>query len=430
MPPEKIHFTKKAICDLEPLKNGERRSVYDTKISGLLVLVMPTGTKTFQVRKSVQSKTVRITLGRFPHMTVEQARAAALRELATIATTHQTSAQQQAERREYAAFTLGKAFADYLAAHRHLKQSTVEDYQKAAKNGWQDWLELPLNKITRAMVQERHATRSQTSAARANNEMRVLRGVFNYATNEYRDKNDKPLITENPVYVLSHNKAWNRVERRKSYIKAADMPVWFAAVNTLPSWYAGELAAKARAYFLLTLFHGYRRSETARLCWEDIDFQQNSIVINDTKNHDKHLLPLASFTRELLHQWQQESGNTSGLVFRATDNNAALNHVEAVIAAITERTGIKWTMHDLRRTFTTTAENLGITGYTLKRLLNHRSDAGDVTAGYIVTDLEAMREPMQRIADKLLSNASAKLPTDTTANTAAATKTRKGRVTP
>jgi hypothetical protein len=53
------------------------------------------------------------------------------------------------------------------------------------------------------------------------------------------------------------------------------------------------------------------------------------------------------------------------------------------------------------------AESLDIPAYALKRLLNHKM-SGDVTAGYIVSDVERLRKPMQQIADFLLSAASVK----------------------
>ncbi len=38
--------------------------------------------------------------------------------------------------------------------------------------------------------------------------------------------------------------------------------------------------------------------------------------------------------------------------------------------------------------------------YALKRLVNH-SMSGDVTAGYIVRNVERLRDPMQRISDEI-----------------------------
>ena len=63
--------------------------------------------------------------------------------------------------------------------------------------------------------------------------------------------------------------------------------------------------------------------------------------------------------------------------------------------------GATSTLHDLRRTFATIAEGLDLPAYALKRLLNHKM-TNDVTAGYIMRDVELLRKPMQRITDFLL----------------------------
>lgn len=53
-----------------------------------------------------------------------------------------------------------------------------------------EWLDKPLVNITREMIAKRHTTHGQTnSKARANNAMRVLRAIFNYAIHEYQDGN-------------------------------------------------------------------------------------------------------------------------------------------------------------------------------------------------------------------------------------------------
>jgi len=67
-------------------------------------------------------------------------------------------------------------------------------------------------------------------------------------------------------------------------------------------------------------------------------------------------------------------------------------------ATITKASGVSFCIHDLRRTFATVAESLDIPAYALKRLLNH-ANGTDVTAGYIVANVERLREPMQKITD-------------------------------
>lgn len=57
--------------------------------------------------------------------------------------------------------------------------------------------------------------------------MRLLRALFNFAAGQYEDSQGKSLITENPVKRLSQTRAWYRVERRQSFIKAHELAAWY-----------------------------------------------------------------------------------------------------------------------------------------------------------------------------------------------------------
>ena len=65
------------------------------------------------------------------------------------------------------------------------------------------------------------------------------------------------------------------------------------------------------------------------------------------------------------------------------------------------------TCHDLRRTFATIAESMGLSAYAIKQALNHRTSASDVTAGYVQVTPERLRDPMQRIETFILSHSHA-----------------------
>jgi integrase len=62
--------------------------------------------------------------------------------------------------------------------------------------------------------------------------------------------------------------------------------------------------------------------------------------------------------------------------------------------------GIRFCLHDLRRTFASIAE--GQVSYSiLKRLMNH-SDK-DVTQGYIILSVDKLRQPMQQVTNTIRS---------------------------
>ncbi|MCP5274920.1 MAG: DUF4102 domain-containing protein, partial [Burkholderiales bacterium] len=72
---KKFNFTKAEIDSLTLPASGKRDTYQDTKVSGLHLRISSTGIKTFSVFKRIRGgNPERITLGRFPDMTIDQAR--------------------------------------------------------------------------------------------------------------------------------------------------------------------------------------------------------------------------------------------------------------------------------------------------------------------------------------------------------------------
>jgi integrase len=124
-----------------------------------------------------------------------------------------------------------------------------------------------------------------------------------------------------------------------------------------------------------------------------------TLTVLDTKNHESHTLPLSNYLYELLLLRRQQKIND--YVFPGTGAAGYIIEPRKQMAQVTKASGVHFTVHDLRRTFITIAESLDISAYALKRLMNHKMN-GDITAGYIVTDVEQLRKPMQQITDYIL----------------------------
>ena len=379
------------------LSTDKRAYYYDIKLPGLVLSVTPAGTKSFLIYKKIKGKPVRHTLGRFPAMTVEQARRMGQKILGQIAAGVNPLQQKKAERSK--SVTLMEVFDDFLIARKALKPVTVHDYQRLMKDAFSDWHKKPILEITKDMVAKRHRHLGERSHARANLAMRVLRALFNFAASEYEDENGRSLILENPVSRISHTRAWFRVERRKSVIKAHELAPWYEAIQAIKKTHEGYQCHTICDCLLLILFTGLRRTEAMSLRWENIDFKAKTLTITDTKNHEQHVLPLSDFLHNLLQERYKEAA--SELVFPGDGKLGYIIEPRKTIQKITQQTGIDFTLHDLRRTFITIAESLDIPAYALKRLLNHKMTQ-DVTAGYIITDVERLRKPMQQISDYLL----------------------------
>jgi len=65
-------------------------------------------------------------------------------------------------------------------------------------------------------------------------------------------------LTTNPVGVLSRTRVWHKNKRRDRIILAEQLQAWHKAVEALQN-------QKAKAYFLMLLYMGFRSSEALTL---------------------------------------------------------------------------------------------------------------------------------------------------------------------
>jgi integrase len=151
----------------------------------------------------------------------------------------------------------------------------------------------------------------------------------------------------------------------------------------------------AADYILFLLLTGLRKNEAATLTWENVDLDEGTIYIPDTKNKEPLTLPISDVLIGILNY--RLRFKTNEYVF-SSRKAQYLAYPEKAIKYLTETSGIKFTFHDLRRTFITVAESLDISAYAIKRLVNHKNGS-DVTEGYIIANHDRLRAPMQRITD-------------------------------
>jgi len=314
------NLTKKFLNEITLPIDGQYDTYHDDKIKGLSLRVSSKGKMSFFSRSRVEGEPVIVNYGAYPNITIDQARAKAHESLNLISLG--INPNKQSAEDEVRQITLNQVLDDYITSRgTNLKANTTKNYRSTFNGYLKDWGKKEMLSISRDMVEKRHRKITKQSPTRANSVMRLLRALFNYGMGEYEDANGEPIIFHNPTQRLSHIKAWNREKRKKTIIKSYDLKVWWSAVHELPTH---ELNAKkpnhsetARDYFIFVLLTGLRRREASTLKWTDIDFRDNTLNIEDTKNHESHSLPLTDYLVDLLRQRQ---ANTDSLfVFEGND---------------------------------------------------------------------------------------------------------------
>ncbi|MCU7932066.1 MAG: integrase family protein [Candidatus Thiodiazotropha sp. (ex Codakia rugifera)] len=392
-----MKLTKTAV-EQAPIPASGQTFYRDDQLKGFALRVTAGGVKSFVIEKRINRKVKRKTLGRFGALTAEKARKEAQKFLGQVASGQDPISEQKDE--DLSSVTLSEVFELYLKVRSALKETTVRDYRRLMKEIFKDWQDRELRNITKDMVQKRHQDYGKRSQARANNAMRLLKAVFNFARGQYEDSQGHSLFPENPVDRLSHIKAWYRVERRRTLVKRSELPAWFEAVERLRG--EGDPTSETIAdYLMLLLFTGLRRSEGMNLQWDDVDFVDRTLTIHDTKNREPLILPLSDYLIELLKH--REGQHESSYVFPGSSGGRIVEPRKQLFKVI-EWSGVSFTLHDLRRTFITVAESLELSQYAIKHLVNHKMP-NDVTAGYIVMDPERLRPAMEKITQEILNAA-------------------------
>ena len=210
--------------DRLPVPSKGQRFLRDTELRGFLVRVTAGGSKSFCLEKRIKGRSVRKTIGPYPDMSVETARRQAHIWLGLLA--EGKNPFKEEDDRARTKLTLSVVFADYIKARKSLKPQTVIDYQQLVDRAFRDWRNQSLSEITKTMVQQRHGWLGRRNGPHyANNALRLLRALYNFAAAAYDDAEGHPLVPLNPVFVLTQTRAWYPKKRRLTVITRAQLPL-------------------------------------------------------------------------------------------------------------------------------------------------------------------------------------------------------------
>jgi integrase len=386
----RIKLTERSIQQLKaPDPSGKQVLHWDAELKGFGVLCSGVSTsKTFVVQRTLPNgNTRRVTLAAVNEITLTRARNDAADMLVDL---------RKGKDPKVRSMTLRGALEAYLQKYdAKLSENSKASYREKVEKRLTAWLDKPLNSITREAVEKRHSDIAKEIAAgnkgkgetSANAAMVTLRLLWNFAMEQ------DPTLPPNPVRL---RKQWFPEQRRERIVEEHQMRDFYDAVTALKS-------DVARDYILFVLFTGLRRREAAMLRWEHVDFDRRIVRVpaDMTKAKRKLDLPMTDFVHDLLSARRKVGIEPSGFVFPSHGKKTGyLAEPKFPLDAVAEACGVQVSVHDLRRTFITIAEQAEISPLALKALVNH-SLGRDVTEGYVQMRVERLRQPAQRITDLL-----------------------------
>jgi integrase len=159
-------------------------------------------------------------------------------------------------------------------------------------------------------------------------------------------------------------------------------------------------------FMLLTLT---RRQETALARWRDVDVEAQTWTIPETKNGERHVVPLSRQAIDLLRSRlpTDASGNTErqnpAMPIFTSSAGTSLGNWDRATKALQEASGTSgWTRHDLRRTGATMLGEMGELPDIVEAALNHVSIRSPLAATYNRSRYRPqVAAALQRLADAL-----------------------------
>lgn len=347
-------FTKETLSKLLDTR-GLRLVIHDPRTPGLRAELRPGGQITFYVVKRPPSgKPVRKQIGKFPALTIDQARSQAQQELAIIA---RGADPNQALRMARKAPTLKELFDEFVELPTRTKSKrpksakTVHDYRLQFNGYLKDWQNRQISTITRGDVEKLHNHLAKSIGNHtANRVLALIKALLNTAI-------DLGYLTGN---VAARLMAFEE-QSRERFLQADELPKFWAAVEAEPS-------EKIRDFIKLALFTGQRRSNVLAMRWENVDLQRGVWFLPKTKT-GRHEVPLTVEAIEVLKRRKDANGD-SEFVLPGHHGREHLRDPMTGWRAILERAGIDdLRIHDLRRSLGSwqaiTGASLPVIGKTL-----------------------------------------------------------------
>lgn len=389
----KFNFTKAAI-DALPLPDAGRRTTYhDTnpKGAGLQLRVTSSGVKTYCVFRRIKNgNPERVTLGRFPGMTIEQARRKAAEINSLILEGKNPAARIREAKRE---MTLDDLFNEYM--ERRAAFNRRPDKPKATYRLYlSEWGKRKLSAIRHEEVDRLHKKIGRNiGQVTANIVLKLLHVMFNKAINEWRIWKG-----ENPA----HGIAKFPEQSRDRFLQSDELPKFFEALSQ-------ETNETIRDYILISLLTGARRSNVLAMRWQDISLDRHEWRIPITKTGDPQTITLSPEALQIL--LNRKPSESATFVFPGIGKSGHLEEPKKGWNRILERAGIQdLRIHDLRRTLGSWQAKTGASLAIIGKSLNHKNQS--TTAIYARLDLDPVRDSVNRATSAILTAAGVKQSAD------------------
>lgn len=410
----------------------------DTVVAGLYKRNHPTGAVwAVKARQRGAGKSVTVTVGKCSVISLREARQLARGYLYQLSTGTNPNEERRYERarREASAkteeerdITLAAAITRYLKYGKR-KPKTIKDFHSTIYRNFSDWLSFPARQITRAMCEKRFEAikarvkrrleeqnqsmakhgktpkiyNSEPGQGEAQRAFRYLRAALKPLCNEIID--GQRLLEHDPTQVLRDIRATYQIPARRTHLKVEQIEQLFEVFNdnhrTRNYFRKNEelpftVQSIDEDFVVLLLLTGARKEEILSLKLTDLDMRAKTFTFQDTKNGRPHTIPMTDTMHTVIARRKKASDKVgSPWLFPSPINPATKGTMSRCFERVCGQLGFTFTPHDLRRTFATTANDIGFSQDKIGQALNHKGKG--VTSGYIQVTTDSLRKTFEKV---------------------------------
>jgi integrase len=373
-------FTTKFVENVKP--GPVRREIPDPGCSNLYLLLQPSGARSWAVRYRFGGKSVKLTLGQWPAMTLLDARKAAIdsqRELGKGHDPAKAKADSKIRADAAKADTVTAICENYLKREGG-KLRTLDQRVSILKRQVYPVLgSRPIGEIKRSEIVHLLDKVEDNSGPRAADvTLGVLRRIFHWhekRTDDFRSPIIRGMARQN-AKDHRRERILDNDEIRRLWAATADNATFSALIR----------------FLLLT---SARRNEAAGMRWDEVDADGIwTLPASRSKTKAEVVRPLSKAAQAIL----AELPHVDGCPYLFTSNGVTpinnFSESKAKLDAASNVTG--WRLHDLRRSARSLLSRIGVNSDTAEKCLGH--SRGDIVERY---DQHKYLDEMQRAFEAL-----------------------------
>jgi len=375
----KVNLTKKFI-ERMPTPEKKRAIVNDSQTRGLGVMVTLTGHKSFFWFRKVAGYPTWRTIGQYPDLSVEQARAQAGEYNTDTAEWKNKNFEGASPFERRHELTLSTALEEYIEKHLKAKAKDPDHAVKDAR--WQtNKYAASLKGRTLSSIRREHLRLLHSSIGQkhgkfsANRLLQTIRAIFNHALRTELWSGQNPAIGIEPFHE----------ESRSRFLQPNEFPKFLKALTNEPN-------VDLRDLVLLAIFTGARKSNLLSMRWEQLDLERGHWDIPLTKNGEPLLIPLTDEATKILtdRRRNRKKVDVPWVFPSPTSESGHLEDPKRAWQLFRKRAGIADVrLHDLRRTLGSWEAGAGVSLLTIGKTLGHQS--AEATEVYARLHLEPVR---------------------------------------